>query len=201
MNGTLDVAGIVYYVTIIALLLFLTGQSVQKRRWSISSKKISTGVFSTGMIIAMVAVTVVVNLFVAELPATWTSIDVTSTKIYSITDDTKDYLKGLDEDVTIYVLVSDASKDTKLDETLQRYESLSDHIKVSLYQSGCKPGFCSTVYRQFCDFQQHDRCEQRKDPESLITMMCIPIVMITAVIPEALMDMMQRDSLQVRFSM
>lgn len=39
MNGTLDVAGIVYYVTIIALLLFLTGQSVQKRRWSISSKK------------------------------------------------------------------------------------------------------------------------------------------------------------------
>ena len=73
----------------------------------------------------MVAVTVVVNLFVAELPATWTSIDVTSTKIYSITDDTKDYLKGLDEDVTIYVLVSDASKDTKLDETLQRYESLS----------------------------------------------------------------------------
>ena len=116
MNGTLDVAGIVYYVTIIGLLLFLTGQSVQKRRWSISSKKISTGVFSTGMIIAMVAVTVVVNLFVAELPATWTSIDVTSTKIYSITDDTKDYLKSLDEDVTIYVLVSDASKDTKLDE-------------------------------------------------------------------------------------
>lgn len=143
MNGTLDVAGIVYYVTIIALLLFLTGQSVQKRRWSISSKKISTGVFSTGMIIAMVAVTVVVNLFVAELPATWTSIDVTSTKIYSITDDTKDYLKGLDEDVTIYVLVSDASKDTKLDETLQRYESLSDHIKVSYINPAANPTFAA----------------------------------------------------------
>ena len=143
MNGTLDVAGIVYYVTIIALLLFLTGQSVQKRRWSISSKKISTGVFSTGMIIAMVAVTVVVNLFVAELPATWTSIDVTSTKIYSITDDTKDYLKGLDEDVTIYVLVSDASKDTKLDETLQRYESLSDHIKVSYINPAANPAFAA----------------------------------------------------------
>ena len=143
MNGTLDVAGIVYYVTIIGLLLFLTGQSVQKRRWSISSKKISTGVFSTGMIIAMVAVTVVVNLFVAELPATWTSIDVTSTKIYSITDDTKDYLKSLDEDVTIYVLVSDASKDTKLDETLQRYESLSNHIKVSYINPAANPAFAA----------------------------------------------------------
>ena len=109
MNGTLDVAGIVYYVTIIA----------------------------------MVAVTVVVNLFVAELPATWTSIDVTSTKIYSITDDTKDYLKGLDEDVTIYVLVSDASKDTKLDETLQRYESLSNHIKVSYINPAANPAFAA----------------------------------------------------------
>lgn len=95
------------------------------------------------MIIAMVAVTVVVNLFVAELPATWTSIDVTSTKIYSITDDTKDYLKGLDEDVTIYVLVSDASKDTKLDETLQRYESLSDHIKVSYINPAANPTFAA----------------------------------------------------------
>lgn len=143
MNGTLDVAGMVYYITIIALLLFLTGQSIQKRRWSISSKKISTGVFSTGMIIAMVALMVVVNLFVAELPTTWTSIDVTSTKIYSITDDTKDYLKNLDEDVTIYVLVSDASKDTTLDETLQRYESLSDHIKVSYINPAANPNFAA----------------------------------------------------------
>ncbi len=143
MNGTLDVSGMVYYITIIALFLFLTGQSIQKRRWSISSKKLSIGVFSTGMIVAMIAVTVVVNLFVAELPKTWTSIDVTSTKIYSITDDTKEYLKKLTEDVTIYVLVSDAGKDTTLDETLQRYESLSDHIKVTYINPAVNPTFAS----------------------------------------------------------
>ena len=83
----------------------------------------------------MVAVTVVVNLFVAELPATWTSIDVTSTKIYSITDDTKDYLKGLDEDVTIYVLVSDASKDTKLDEICQQMAITPDWAKGLLLRA------------------------------------------------------------------
>lgn len=143
MNGTLDVSGMVYYITIIALFLFLTGQSIQKRRWSISSKKLSIGVFSTGMIVAMTAVTVVVNLFVAELPKTWTSIDVTSTKIYSITDDTKEYLKKLTDDVTIYVLVSDAGKDTTLDETLQRYESLSDHIKVTYINPAVNPTFAS----------------------------------------------------------
>ena len=143
MNGTLDVTGIVYYLTIIALFLFLTGQSIQKRRWSMNSKKWSLGVFSTGFVAAAVAVTVVVNLFVAELPTTWTSIDVTSTKIYSITDDTKNYLKTLEDDVTIYVLVSDASKDTTLDETLRRYESLSDHVKVSYINPATNPTFAA----------------------------------------------------------
>ena len=39
MNGTLDVAGIVYYVTIIALLLFLTGQSIQNAAGASVPKK------------------------------------------------------------------------------------------------------------------------------------------------------------------
>lgn len=143
MNGTLDISGTVYYVSIIVLLLFLTGQSIQKRRWSISARKLSLGVFSTGFIAAAVAVTVVVNLFVAELPATWTSVDVTSTKLYSITEDTKTYLKGLDKDVTIYVLVSDSGKDNTLDETLQRYEALSDHVTVTYINPAVNPSFAA----------------------------------------------------------
>lgn len=87
--------------------------------------------------------TVVVNLFVAELPATWTSIDVTSTKLYSVTEDTKTYLKGLDKDVTIYVLVSDSGKDNTLDETLQRYEALSDHVTVTYINPAVNPSFAA----------------------------------------------------------
>lgn len=49
MNGTLDISGTVYYVSIIVLLLFLTGQSIQKRRWSISARKLSLGVFPQGL--------------------------------------------------------------------------------------------------------------------------------------------------------
>ena len=41
------------------------------------------------------------------------------------------------------MLVSDASKDTKLDETLQRYESLSDHIKVSYINPAANPTFAA----------------------------------------------------------
>ena len=56
----------------------------------------------------------------------WTAVDATSTKLYSLTDTTKDYVKNLSQDVTIYVLSSEKSADSTLAETLQRYEDLSN---------------------------------------------------------------------------
>ena len=62
--------------------------------------------------------------------------------------------------MTIYVLVSDASKDTKLDETLQRYESLSDHIKVSYINPAANPTFDSiSITDSSVTSNSIDRCE------------------------------------------
>ena len=77
------------------------------------------------MIVVAFAIAVVVNLVANELPSTVTAIDATSTKLYSITDTTKDYLKTLDQDVNIYVLAAEKNADSTLSETLQRYEDLS----------------------------------------------------------------------------
>lgn len=141
MNGCLDLCSVVYFITLIAVCLFLACQVIQKRRWSMSVKKIGTGVFSVGMIAVALAVAVVVNLFVAELPTTITSIDATSSKLYSITDDTKEYLKELAEDVTIYVLASEDSADEILDQTLTRYEDLSGHITIEYKNPTTNPTF------------------------------------------------------------
>lgn len=147
MSGSLDLTSVVYFLSLVALFLFLTCQSIQKRRWSLSSKKLSMGVFNVGFIVAAFAITVIVNLVVNELPTTITSIDATSTKLYSLTKDTKDYLKTLDQDITIYVLAEEKSADETLNETLQRYESLSKHVKVE-YKSPTKyPSF----YQQYTE--------------------------------------------------
>lgn len=91
----------------IGICLFLSCQLIQKRRYSVSTKKIAPGAFSIGMIVVAFAIAVVVNLVANELPSTVTAIDATSTKLYSITDTTKDYLKTLDQDVNIYVLAAE----------------------------------------------------------------------------------------------
>lgn len=142
-NGTLSVTGIVYYLSVIALALFLTEQMIQKRRWTISRNMISTSVFSTGMIAIVVALTVVVNLIASALPETYTQIDATSQKLYSITEDTEKYLDTLKDDVTFYVMVNKNSKDDNVDRTLQKYASASKHVKVKYVDPNVSPTFAS----------------------------------------------------------
>ncbi len=142
-NGTLSITGIVYYLSVIALALFLTEQMIQKRRWTISRNMISTSVFSTSMIVIVVALTVVVNLIASALPETYTQIDATSQKLYSITEDTEKYLDTLKDDVTLYVMVNKNSKDDNVDRTLQKYASASKHVKVKYVDPNVSPTFAS----------------------------------------------------------
>ena len=116
LNGTLDVGSVVYFLSLTALVLFLTCQSIQKRRYSVSVKALKAGAYSVGMIVAAVAVTVVLNMVVGQLPGSWTSLDLTGSKLYSLTDQTKEYLKNMGQDVTIYVLVNEDNEDTVLGE-------------------------------------------------------------------------------------
>ena len=146
-DGVLSVSGIIYYLSITVLFIFLTTQSIQKRRWQITSKKISAGVFSTGFIAIGVGVAIVVNLIVAELPDSITSIDMTAQKLYSLTSDTKEYLKTLDKDITIYCIASEDSVDSTVSETLKHYENASDHITVEYKDPTQNP----TFYQQYTD--------------------------------------------------
>ena len=141
LNGTLDVKSVFYFVSMTVLALFLTVQSIQKRRYSISRKVFGMGAYSTGMIAAAVGIIVVTNVVLGELPASWVSVDVTSQKLYSLTEQTKEYVKTIGEDVTIYVISSEESQDVMLGQTLQRYDDLSDHIKVEYVDPNINPRF------------------------------------------------------------
>lgn len=140
-GGCLDITALVYYISVIAILNFLTAQSIQKRRWSMSRKTFSTGVFSASFIAVAMALTVVVNLAAGALPTKVTSIDCSYSKLYSITSDTKEAMKNLSDDVTIYALVSESKKDAQIDAILERYEDLSKHIRVEYINPSTKPYF------------------------------------------------------------
>lgn len=141
LEGTLNIGSIVYFVSLTALVLFLTVQSIQKRRYSVSVKNLSFSAYSTGMIALAIAVVAAANLVIGEMPSSWTAIDLTSEKLYSLTDQTKEFVNNMREDVTIYVIENEDNQDTTLGQTLQRYDDLSDHITVEYVDPTVNPRF------------------------------------------------------------
>ena len=121
MQGTLELKSVLYFITFTVVFLFLTVQSVQKRRYQVSVKSLQMGAYSTGMIAIVLVAAVFLNLAAGELPSRFTSIDMTAEKLYSLTDTSEELARNLSEDVTIYILQSEEKQDTTLKQTLDRY--------------------------------------------------------------------------------
>ena len=81
----------------------------------------------TGIVLAIL---IAVNVLASVLPSTWTQLDISSTKLYSITSNTKAVVNALEKDVTIYWVVQSDKEDDIIENLLAKYESLSEHIKV-----------------------------------------------------------------------
>ena len=141
MDGSLSLASCLYFLSIIVLFLIFTEQSIQKRRYHVSKKNLSLSAYSSTVIVGSIAVAVILNLIVAELPSRYTVFDLTANKLYSLTDDTKELVGNIGEDVTIYVLANENQADSTLANTLDSYEGLSSHIKVTYVDPAVNPKF------------------------------------------------------------
>ena len=78
----------------------------------------------------VLAILIVANIFVSTLPTPLTKYDISASKLYSITSNTKVVVNNLDQDVTIYWIVQADEEDDVIENLLGKYESLSDHIEV-----------------------------------------------------------------------
>lgn len=141
MDGSLSLSSCVYFLSIILLFLVFTEQSIQKRRYHVSKKNFSLSAYSSTVIAGSIAVAVILNLIVAELPSRYTVFDLTANRLYSLTDDTKELVSNIGEDVTIYVLANENQADSTLANTLDSYEGLSSHIKVTYVDPAVNPKF------------------------------------------------------------
>lgn len=88
------------------------------------------GTYSLILTAVVLAIVIVVNLFASALPSSKTSYDISSTKLYSITSNTKVVVNALEQDVTIYWVVQSGEEDDVIENLLSKYDSLSDHITV-----------------------------------------------------------------------
>ena len=88
------------------------------------------GSFSIGVTAIVIAIVVVANMIIGQLPEKYRNIDVSSTKIYEISDTSKDLLKNLDHKVTLTVLAVKDETDDRITTFLSKYAGLSKIVSV-----------------------------------------------------------------------
>lgn len=88
------------------------------------------GAFSVGMTAIVIAIVVVVNLIAGQLPERYRNVDVSSTKIYEISDTSKELLEGLDQKINMTVLAVKDDTDERITTFLSKYAALSKKISL-----------------------------------------------------------------------
>ena len=140
-SGYFDVGAVIYYITFTAFVLFCVTQSIQKRRYAFAGKGIKMGAYSIFNILVAMMLTILVNIGLNYVPEQYTFFDVTVNKIFTLTEDTIQYVKNLSRDVTIYVLADDNSKDGDVDLMLKNLQGHSEHIQVEYVSPIANPMF------------------------------------------------------------
>ena len=123
-------------------------KSSRKFHWkkligTVNGKWIRRGSYSLVVTAIMAAIVIAVNLVAGEIPSQYTEIDMSAQKLYTISEDTKELLGNLDEDVYLYFIAQEEQTDGTVEKLLERYEDASKHIKVENIDPVLLPNFTS----------------------------------------------------------
>lgn len=99
------------------------------------------GSYALAVTAVVLAILIAVNILASVLPTALTKLDISATKLYSITSSTKVVVNNLEKDVTIYWVVQSEKEDEVIENLLGKYESLSSHITVTKKNPDVYPTF------------------------------------------------------------
>ena len=132
------------------------------------------GAYSVVITAVVLAILVAANVFFSALPASSTEYDISASKLYSVTSNTRSVVSALTEDVTIYWIVQAGEEDAVIEKLLDRYESLSDHITVEKRNPDVYPTFAEqytdgTVYNNSLVVECGDRSRYISNTDIYLT--------------------------------
>lgn len=112
--------------------------------WLLPDKKhLRNGSYSLILTVIVISCAVLLNLLVSELPASRTQFDFSDQKLYTLSSQTKEMASGLTENITLYYMVQENSRDETVARLLEQYDGLSPHISVIEKDPVLYPNFAS----------------------------------------------------------
>ena len=108
-----------------------------------TSRMFRAGGYSAFAAAMVVAIAVAVNAIVGALPADMTQADLTEQALYTLSDQSRRLVRGLNEDVSLYLLANAGGEDGAIWKLLENYASLSGHVTAAIIDPTREPGFFS----------------------------------------------------------
>ena len=115
-----------------------------------NKKILRHGSYSIGVMAIVIAIVVVLNLVIQELPRASEKLISAVSRLYTIGDQTKELLDDLDKDVDLYYIAQDGTESTDIQRLLERYKERSEHIKVEQKDPAVYPTLYPAVYIRLC---------------------------------------------------
>ena len=117
-------------------------QASQERVGFISKKSLVYGGYSLAMVVIVVVAVILGNIAISYLDTAFSlRLDVTATKIYTLTEETKTIVGNLDENIYLYTLFNTGSEDDTVQAIVNRYAGLSMKVHAQNVDPERNPAF------------------------------------------------------------
>lgn len=104
-------------------------------------RRLKNGSYAAAVTAILVVAVILVNFIVGAIPEKFTQADLSTGKLYSIGDTTKNLLASLDRDVTLYYITQSGYEDESVEKLVDNYAANSDHVKAVTIDSVTNPTF------------------------------------------------------------
>lgn len=105
----------------------LNNKFFNKIKTSFTGRKFKSGAYVSIISAVVIALVLLINLIISEFDL---KIDLSSNKIYTLTDETKEYIKNMKDDVTIYYMVDTGKEAPVIKKIAEKFDSFSDKITL-----------------------------------------------------------------------
>lgn len=95
-----------------------------------NNKQLKIGIYTVSVAAIAIIIAVLVNMFVGYIPVKYTKFDTSGLKLHDISEETEKILSGIENDVTLYLVVEEGTQDVYISGLLERYASANSHITL-----------------------------------------------------------------------
>ena len=107
---------------------------------SFHGRKFRSGAYTTAISVVVIAILMILNIFVTKINP---QVDFSSESMFTLTKDTKSYVKSVKDEIKIYYLVETGNEQKKMSTVVDKYDDICKNVSVEYIDPILHPSFAT----------------------------------------------------------